>query len=248
MADSERSGFRIGAALFNGDHARLADEVARLEEAGVDFIHLDVFDGRFVSDLGFPPRTIAALRGLTDLPFEVHLGAEDPLRFVPALVDAGADLIIFHVESVPMVYEALFLVRSQAVRAGLAFALGTPVQRLEPVIGGVDAVLLLSRVTGEGRARGELRRGRVAARIGCARHGCSGRLRRGHPSGGQRQARACARAAGRGHDVAGHGRRPLPRPVHGRRGAGLAHAGEGVSCSRMNTDNAEFHTSSPCES
>jgi ribulose-phosphate 3-epimerase len=142
--------FRIGAALFNGDHARLGDEVARLEGAGVDFIHLDVFDGRFVSDLGFPPRTIAALRGLTELPFEVHLGAEEPLRFVPALVDAGADLIIFHVESVPMVYEALYLVQEQGVRAGLAFALGTPVQRLEPVMRSVDAVLLLSRVTGEG--------------------------------------------------------------------------------------------------
>lgn len=146
----ERRSFRIGAALFNGDHGRLAEEVARLEGAGVDFIHLDVFDGRFVSDLGFPPRTIAALRGLTELPFEVHLGAEDPLRFVPALRDAGADLIIFHVESVPMVYEALFLVRDLGARAGLAFALGTPVQQLEPVIHGVDAVLLLSRVTGEG--------------------------------------------------------------------------------------------------
>lgn len=143
-------GYRIGAALFNGDHARLGDEVARLEDAGVDFIHLDVFDGRFVSDLGFPPRTIAALRKLTELPFEVHLGAEEPLRFVPALVDAGADLIIFHIESVPMVYEALYLVQDQGVAAGLALALGTPVQQLEPVLRSVDAALLLSRVTGEG--------------------------------------------------------------------------------------------------
>ena len=97
------AGFRLGAALFNGDHGRLADEVARLEEAGLDFIHLDVFDGHFVSDLGFPPRTIAALRPLTNLPFEVHLGARDPLRFVPQLADAGTDLLIFHVESVAMV-------------------------------------------------------------------------------------------------------------------------------------------------
>ena len=145
--------FRIGAALFNGDHGRLAEEVARLEEAGVDFIHLDVFDGRFVGDLGFPPRTIAALRGLTKLPFEVHLGAEDPLRFVPQLVNAGADLIIFHIESVAMVYEALFLVKEQGVDAGLAFSLGTPVESLRPVINMADAALLLSRVTGEG-ARG----------------------------------------------------------------------------------------------
>jgi ribulose-phosphate 3-epimerase len=141
---------RLGAALFNGDHGRLADEVARLTTAGLDFIHLDVFDGHFVSDLGFPPRTIAALRPLTKLPFEVHLGALDPLRFVPALAESGADLMLFHVESVAMLYEAIFAVREHKVKVGLAFTLGTPLTQLEPVITLVDAVLLLSRVTGEG--------------------------------------------------------------------------------------------------
>ncbi|HXF63740.1 MAG TPA: ribulose-phosphate 3-epimerase, partial [Caldilineaceae bacterium] len=141
---------RLGAALFNGDHSRLGDEVARLEAAGLDFIHLDVFDGHFVSDLGFPPRTIAALRPLTRLPFEVHLGAQDPLRFVAPLAEAGTDLLIFHIESVAMVYEALFVVREHKLRVGLALALGTPLAALEPVIPSLDAVLLLSRVTGEG--------------------------------------------------------------------------------------------------
>ncbi len=141
---------RLGAALFNADHGRLAEEVARLEAVGLDFIHLDVFDGHFVSDLGFPPRTIAALRPLTDLPFEVHLGAVDPLRFIPPLAEADVDLIIFHIESVPMLYEAIFLVRSHKVNVGLAVTLGTPLVCLEPVVSLIDAVLLLSRVTGEG--------------------------------------------------------------------------------------------------
>jgi ribulose-phosphate 3-epimerase len=143
-------GVRLGAALFNGDHGRLAEEVARLEAAGLDFIHLDVFDGHFVSDLGFPPRTIAALRPLTRLPFEVHLGAIDPLRFVPHLVEAGVDLLIFHIESIAMLYEAIFVVREHKLKIGLAVTLGTPVTVLEPVISRIDAVLLLSRVTGEG--------------------------------------------------------------------------------------------------
>ncbi|HMN28834.1 MAG TPA: ribulose-phosphate 3-epimerase [Caldilineaceae bacterium] len=141
---------RLGTALFNGDHSRLADEVLHLEAAELDFIHLDVFDGHFVPDLGFPPRTIAALRPLTSLPFEVHLGALDPLRLVPPLVEAGADLLIVHVESVAMVYETVYAIREAGVKVGLALALGTPLAHVEPVISLLDAVLLLSRVTGEG--------------------------------------------------------------------------------------------------
>jgi ribulose-phosphate 3-epimerase len=146
---------RLGAALFNGDHTRLGDEIARLEAAGLDFIHLDVFDGQFVSDLGFSPRTIAALRPLTRLPFEVHLGANQPMRFIPQLADAGTDRVLVHIESLPMVYEALFIVREHKLRVGLALTLGTPVSSLEPVITLLDSVLLLSRVTGEG-ARGAI--------------------------------------------------------------------------------------------
>ena len=141
---------RLGAALFNADHSRLADEVARLDAAGLDFIHHDVFDGHFVSDLGFPPRTIAALRPLTKLPFEVHLGAQQPLRFIPQLVEAGADLILVHVESVTMLYETIFVIREQKVKAGLVLTMGTPISSIESVLTMVDAILLLSRVTGEG--------------------------------------------------------------------------------------------------
>src|SRR5688572_9505957 len=115
--------FRIGAALFNADHTRLGEELRRTEAAGVDFIHLDVFDGYFVPDQGFPARTIKALRPLSQLPFEVHLAADEPTRFLPALADAGVDLVFLPAESTPLLYETIYTVREKGMKAGLCLAL-----------------------------------------------------------------------------------------------------------------------------
>jgi len=141
---------RLGAALFNADHGHLADEVIRLEGAGLDFIHLDVYDGHFVSDVGFSPRTISTLRVLSKLPFEVHLGAVNPLRFVPPLAEAGADAVICHIECIDLVHEFIVKLRAYDMRVGLALSLGTQVEALKPVLVSLDTVLLLSRATGEG--------------------------------------------------------------------------------------------------
>lgn len=160
---------RLGSALFNADHGHLAAEVARVEAAGLDFVHIDVFDGHMVPDLGFSPLTMHTLRSLTRLPFEVHLAANDPLRFIPALVKGGANLVFLPLETTPLVYEAVFAVREQGLRVGLCLALGTSLSLLEPVLPLLDAVLLLGRVTGEG-ARGRTFNDLLLPRIQAVRH------------------------------------------------------------------------------
>src|SRR5688572_26583479 len=149
MADPGRR-VRLGSALFNADHTHLAAELHAVEQAGIDFFHLDVFDGYAVPDQGFPARTIAALRPLTKLPFEVHLTATDPLRFVPHLADAGVNLIFLPAETTRYLYEATYELRQRNVTPGICLALGTPLTILEPILPMVESVLLLGRVTGEG--------------------------------------------------------------------------------------------------
>jgi hypothetical protein len=82
---------RIGSAIFNADHGHLADAVTGLDRAGIDFIHWDVFDAHFIPDLGFPPRTLQAVRSLTQVPFEVHLAVADLRTFIAPLAKAGAN-------------------------------------------------------------------------------------------------------------------------------------------------------------
>lgn len=142
---------RIGSALFNADHTRLGEELRRTEAAGVDFFHMDVFDGYFVQDQAFPARTIKSLRPLTKLPFEVHLAVDDPLRFLGQLADAGTDLVYLPAEATPLLYETIYAVREKKMRVGLCLALGTPLNLLSSTLPMIDSVLLLGRVTGEGR-------------------------------------------------------------------------------------------------
>lgn len=164
MPDGPRPAVRLTASLFNGDHGRLADEVARVEAADLDALHFDVFDGRLVPDLAFAPRTLAQLRSLTSLPFEVHLAAERPERFARELAEAGADLVLFHAEGAPMAFETVFALREQGLRAGMALGLGGPLEHVLGALELLDATLLLSRVTGEG-TRGASFDERVLARV-----------------------------------------------------------------------------------
>src|SRR5687767_14186500 len=143
---------RIAPSLLSADFARLADEVRSVEDAGADWLHLDVMDGHFVPNLTFGPFVVAALKKVATVPLDVHLMITDPWRYADAFLDAGADLLTFHVEvakngDVPAL---LGRVRARGARVGMSLQPDTPAEALAPYVRELDLVLVMSVFAGFG--------------------------------------------------------------------------------------------------
>ena len=135
---------RIAPSILSADFARLGEEVRAIAAAGADYVHVDVMDGHFVPNLTIGPGVIKALRPLTDLPFDVHLMISPVDVYIPAFVEAGADIVTVHPEAGPHVHRTLQLVRSLGRRAGVALNPGTPVEAIDNLLDSVDLVLVMS--------------------------------------------------------------------------------------------------------
>ena len=146
-------GVRIAASLLAANFAKLGEEVAAVEAAGADYIHFDVMDGHFVPNLTIGPAIVEALRGLCDLPFDVHLMISPVDPYVPAFAGAGADIVTVHAEAGPHLHRTLQLVRAQDVRVGVSINPGTPAEVVQPVLGDVDLVLVMTVNPGFGGQR-----------------------------------------------------------------------------------------------
>ena len=134
----------IVPSVLPADFARLGEEVAALEEAGVDRIQWDVMDGRFVPNLTFGPDVIAAARKHTSVPFEAHLMVQDPDELMPRYVEAGCSLIIIHAESTGHLHRSLGRVAEAGAAAAVALNPSTPASAVRHVLDLVEMVLVMT--------------------------------------------------------------------------------------------------------
>jgi ribulose-phosphate 3-epimerase len=140
----------ITPSLLDCDFARVGQEIASLEEAGVVALHLDVMDGHFVPNLSYGPPVVADWRAVTDLPFDAHLMISNPAEYLDAFVDAGADSILVHAEVLPEPGDLLKRIRDRGCRAGLVINPPTPWTVVEPHLDQLDSVLVMSVMPGFG--------------------------------------------------------------------------------------------------
>jgi ribulose-phosphate 3-epimerase len=139
---------QISPSILSADFARLADEVARIENA--DWLHVDVMDNHFVPNLTVGLPVVESLRGATATPLDLHLMIEDPDRWAPAYVEAGAGSVTFHVEAAGAPVRLARELRSQGARAGMALKPATPVTPYEELLPELDMLLIMTVEPGFG--------------------------------------------------------------------------------------------------
>jgi len=131
-------------SILAADFARLGEQIAQVERAGVHILHLDVMDGHFVQNLTIGPPVVASIRKVTRLTLNVHLMITDPDKYAPIFIDAGADHVLVHQETCPHLDGTLREIQRAGARAGVVINPATPVSTLTEVLGLMDTVLVMS--------------------------------------------------------------------------------------------------------
>ncbi len=134
----------IAPSILSADFARLADEVAAVEAAGADLLHVDVMDGHFVPNLTVGPPIVEALRKVTALPLDVHLMVTNPDALIADFAHAGAGYLTVHTETCPHLHRTIQCIKEHGVKAGVTLNPATSLITLEGVIADVDMVLIMS--------------------------------------------------------------------------------------------------------
>lgn len=134
----------IAPSILSANFANLERDIRRVEEAGADWIHVDVMDGHFVPNITIGPVVVECLRKVTPLPLDVHLMIENPDRYIPDFRKAGADVISVHQEACVHLHRTLDLIHTTGAKAGVVLNPATPPETLRYVIDDVDLILVMS--------------------------------------------------------------------------------------------------------
>ena len=134
----------IAPSILSADGSRLGEEIAAVEAAGADWIHIDVMDGHFVPNLTIGPGLVASIRKTTKLPFDVHLMIENPEQYIDAFAKAGADRITVHVEASVHLHRTVAMIRERGLKAGVSLNPATPLVQIEPILPDIDLLLVMT--------------------------------------------------------------------------------------------------------
>lgn len=134
----------LSPSILSADFANLGDQIRQLDEAGAQYVHIDVMDGSFVPNISFAFPVIKSIRGLTDRMFDVHLMIDEPIRFIDQFADAGADIITVHAEACRHLDRTIEAIKERGILAGVALNPATPLSTIEYVLTKVDMVLIMT--------------------------------------------------------------------------------------------------------
>ena len=135
---------KIAPSILSADFSRLGEEVQRIEDAGADFIHVDVMDGHFVPNITIGPFILEAVKKKTSLPLDVHLMIDHPEQYISEFADAGADIITVHVEACTHLHRTIQAIKEKGKMAGVSVNPATPLVLIEYVLNDIDLLVIMS--------------------------------------------------------------------------------------------------------